>query len=66
MNGTETSMDAGRRDGNNDGERCIGVAYRPIRCPVCKSKAVATTSTRVPIRYHKCRRCSNNFKSFEE
>ena len=41
------------------------VEYRPVRCPACKSTDVQTTSTRRPLRYHKCRACDYRFKSRE-
>ena len=41
------------------------VAFKPVTCPVCGSKDVRVTSTQRPIRYHKCRACAVNFKSFE-
>lgn len=42
-----------------------GVIYHPIRCPKCQSKNVKCYTSQPPIRYHKCRFCDLNFKSFE-
>lgn len=42
-----------------------GVVYHILRCPGCRSDDVQTTSTRRPIRYHKCRACGETFKSVE-
>lgn len=42
------------------------VIYTPIRCPDCNSKEVRTTSTRRPVRYHKCGNCGRSFQSVEE
>lgn len=42
-----------------------GVVFRPIRCPKCNSKDVVTTSTRGKVRLHKCRSCTQAFKSVE-
>jgi len=42
-----------------------GVVYHVIRCPNCNSDQTAITSTRRPIRHHKCKQCGNTFKSVE-
>lgn len=42
-----------------------GVTYYVIRCPKCQSKRTKVTSTRKPIRLHKCLECQNTFKSVE-
>ena len=41
------------------------VVYRPVRCPKCGSTDVKITSTRRPVRHHKCRVCEERFKSVE-
>ena len=41
------------------------VAFIPIRCPVCKSPETRVTSTRKPVRYHRCNACKHTFKSVE-
>ena len=42
-----------------------GVAYHVLRCPECGSDATRVTSTRRPLRWHKCDDCDHTFKSFE-
>ncbi|OGW89760.1 MAG: hypothetical protein A3E74_06335 [Omnitrophica bacterium RIFCSPHIGHO2_12_FULL_44_12] len=42
------------------------VTYHAIRCPRCGSKKCKCYHSAAPIRYHKCRACSMNFKSVEE
>jgi len=42
------------------------VIYRPIRCPKCGSTKTRITSTRRPIRQHKCQDCGHTFKSIEQ
>jgi phage FluMu protein Com len=52
---------------NPDKPRLVnGVTYRKLRCPSCDSKNTTTTSTRQPVRFHKCNNCGQNFKSVEE
>ena len=41
------------------------IAYRPVRCPVCGSKDCPVHTTRLPLRYHKCRVCWTRFRSRE-
>jgi hypothetical protein len=41
------------------------VAFTPMLCPKCQSKEVKTTSTRKPVRMHKCAACGWTFKSVE-
>lgn len=41
------------------------VPYRPVRCPQCQGTDCPVTSTRKPVRYHKCRSCGKTFKSVE-
>lgn len=42
------------------------VSYHVVRCPSCGSKNTKVSSTRRPIRHHKCKDCEHNFKSEEE
>lgn len=42
------------------------VIWRPVKCPRCRSKRCPVTSSRSPIRHHKCLDCELNFKSVEE
>ena len=39
--------------------------YHVVRCPSCGSKDTKVTSTRKPIRHHKCKECGHCFKSTE-
>jgi Zn finger protein HypA/HybF involved in hydrogenase expression len=41
------------------------VAYHVVRCPSCGSKNTKVSSTRRPLRHHKCKDCNHNFKSEE-
>jgi ssDNA-binding Zn-finger/Zn-ribbon topoisomerase 1 len=41
------------------------VVYQVIRCPGCGSGDTHVTSTRRPIRHHKCDGCGECFKSSE-
>lgn len=43
-----------------------GVIYKVVKCPECGSKDTKVTSTRRPIRHHKCKSCEHCFKSVEE
>jgi ribosomal protein S27E len=43
----------------------MGVPFIPVRCPDCHSTDVPVTSSRRPIRWHKCRVCGKTFKSVE-
>ncbi len=43
----------------------IAVPYVRMRCPLCKSPKLRVTSTRGPIRWHRCGECEHKFKSFE-
>jgi len=42
------------------------VVYPAICCPQCGSKRTKVSSTRRPIRFHKCLECGWTFKSAEE
>jgi len=42
------------------------VTYTLVHCPECSSSDTYVTSTRRPIRHHKCRACSHGFKSVEK
>jgi transcription elongation factor Elf1 len=42
------------------------VVYHQIHCPECGSNKTRIVSTRRPIRWHKCKICSHNFRSKEE
>jgi ribosomal protein S27E len=44
----------------------LGVPFIPVRCPDCRSDDVVVTSTRRPIRWHRCRKCGARFKSVEK
>lgn len=41
------------------------VAFPMIHCPACESAKTHVTSTRRPIRHHKCDACGHCFKSHE-
>ena len=41
------------------------VAYVAVHCPACNSDDCPITSTRRPIRLHRCRTCGETFKSVE-
>ena len=41
------------------------VTVQPIRCPACDSPQTHVTSSRLPLRYHRCDGCGRNFKSLE-
>ena len=41
------------------------VIYRAVHCPQCGSADVKITSTRRPVRHHKCKACGEAFKSVE-
>lgn len=47
-------------------EQDRGVVYHVVVCPACGSKKTHVTSTRRPIRLHKCRDCGHTFKSVEK
>ena len=42
------------------------VVYHLIKCPKCRSGKTHITSTRRPVRHHKCDGCQATFKSYEE
>jgi hypothetical protein len=43
------------------------VIYSRVNCPFCKSeKTRVYDSSHLPIRYHKCLKCKNTFKSIEK
>lgn len=46
-------------------EEPVAVPYVTVTCPKCGSDQVRVTSTRRPIRRHKCRECQHTFKSVE-
>jgi Zn ribbon nucleic-acid-binding protein len=41
------------------------VLYPMIHCPECNSVQTRVTSTRKPVRHHKCDNCGHCFKSHE-
>jgi len=41
------------------------VIFHVIRCPYCQSMKTQVTSTRRPIRWHRCGACGKPFKSVE-
>jgi len=41
------------------------VLFHAVHCPECGSTDTRVTSTRRPIRHHKCRACGETFKSVE-
>ena len=43
----------------------LAVPYHRTRCPECDSPETRVTSTRRPIRYHRCEACGHTFKSRE-
>jgi transposase-like protein len=43
-----------------------GVIYHVVRCPNCGSDHCKVTSTRRPVRYHRCDDCGHTFKSVEK
>ncbi len=51
------------RGPNDDG---LAVPYVKMSCPACNSDAVRVTSTRRPIRQHKCSDCGHTFQSREK
>lgn len=54
------------RETEQEHEPIEGVTYyHVLRCPSCGSKKTKITSTRKPIRHHKCKDCGHNFKSTE-
>ena len=44
----------------------IGVPYVQMQCVSCGGQNVRITSTRRPIRWHRCEDCGGTFKSFEK
>jgi len=58
-NRTDPAADAGE---DADGH---AVPFYVLRCPACTSTNTRTTSTRRPVRYHRCRDCGHTFKSVE-
>ncbi len=74
--GTFTVPEEKQESGNGEVEEVSPPAppkrtvYQPIRCPEfdggCGSINTKVTSTRRPVRHHKCRDCGKNFKSTEE
>lgn len=47
-------------------ESLAGVVFRKLRCPQCHGSNCLVTSSRAPIRYHRCGDCGARFKSVEE
>lgn len=43
----------------------VAVPYVTVCCPQCGSDQTRVTSTRRPIRRHKCKACEHRFKSVE-
>lgn len=64
---TAESAEPATAEPNGNGEVSAGgaVIYRPVRCPECGSTDTKVTSTRRPVRHHKCRACGAAFKSVE-
>jgi hypothetical protein len=42
------------------------VVFHVLLCPFCRSRNHFVTSTQKPIRFHHCRSCGENFKSYEK
>lgn len=43
-----------------------GVVFHVVQCPACRSPNTRITSTRRPVRYHRCGDCGQTFKSVEK
>ena len=41
------------------------LTYHLVRCPACQSDNTRISSTRRPVRYHRCLDCGETFKSVE-
>jgi len=53
-------------NGDRESAQYVPVLYSlEIRCPSCDSTNTVVTSTRRPIRHHKCRDCGICFKSYD-
>ncbi len=59
----EKPLEAARYYGQDGGS---AVAFRPVRCPGCRSKNVPVQHTAGSVRYHKCADCGETFKSVEK
>lgn len=70
------SGDGGRVTGDGhevEQEPARAVAFNAMICPACgessaetgKGRGIKTTTTRRPLRYHKCLKCGWTFKSSE-
>jgi predicted RNA-binding Zn-ribbon protein involved in translation (DUF1610 family) len=59
-------MDPGdETNGAEDPTTPSPVIYQVVKCPVCDSSHTRVTSTRRPLRHHKCDDCGAGFKSHE-
>lgn len=57
---------AGEAQAASEVEEPPGVTYyHLVKCPECGSDKTKITSTRRPIRHHKCKSCGGCFKSTE-
>ena len=61
----ETPIDHQEPVVESNSDRLPVVAYIQTRCPACHSARTRVSSTRRPIRWHKCRDCGHTFKSYE-
>jgi len=42
------------------------IIYDRVRCPHCNSQETSVEGTKLPIRYHRCHKCSKTFKSIQK
>jgi hypothetical protein len=61
----DQALAAGNADTGSAGRGVSPVNYPVKGCPSCGSPNVKVTSTRKPIRHHKCEACAARFKSVE-